>query len=570
MLDPNNFRLSRNSISALLLAGVTALGGCTNAVPEPSGSIDFAPQSYPAEADAPCEVGTDGAPLAGIQRINSTDEHTITFELCKPDSSFLSKLALFKFSIDDSGYLSRMSANGAIDRAPNGTGPFALSAWQDGSQIVLKRNESYWGTKAQAQSLVFEFQNDSTASLLRLQAGTADGMASVGSNDAATILSDSNLSLVTRSPLAMSFIAMTNKAKPFDDVRVRQAVALAIDRQRIVDLFYGQGATTAHSYTPCAILYGCEGDAWYEQDIARAKELLVEAGLPNGFATTMIVRSDATSATPYPLEIAQDLQAQLSGIGIATTIEVLENTVWRTRMSSGENVGLGIGGGWVADYPDVSNYLDFYFRVGGGGSSRFGSPDQELSDTLARAAAEVDGEKRAELYAVANNRIKELVPMIPIVQTGSPIAIRSDVTGGSASPLEIENLAAFKPADREQLVWLLQTEPSTLYCPGAASQDPLRACAQISEALYGFSEGTTQLEPRLATECKVSSDGLLWTCTLRNGVRFHDGSKFDATDVVDSFALQWDCSHPWRNSKLTYNYFAFFSKFLNEEACAVQ
>ena len=560
----------RNQAIGFTIAAITLLNACSAGAPEPSGSINFAPKSYPVEAAAACENGPDGTPLAGIERISSLDQRTVTFELCKPDSSFLSKLALFKFSIDDSGYLSRMSANGAIDRAPNGTGPFVFGAWQDGSQIVLKRNESYWGTKAQAQNLVFEFQNDSTASLLRLQAETADGMASVGSNDAATIQSDSKLSLVTRSPLAMSFIAMTNKSKPFDDVRVRQAVALATDRQRIVDLFYGEGATTAHSYTPCVILYGCEGDAWYEQDITRAKELLVEAGFPNGFATTMIVRSDATSATPYPMEIAQDVQAQLLTIGIQTTIEVLENTVWRTRMSSGENVGLGIGGGWVADYPDVSNYLDFYFRVGGGGSSRFGTPDQKLSDTLAQAAAEVDGAKRAELYAVANNRIKELVPMIPIVQTGSSIAIRSDVTGGSASPLEIENLAAFKPADRDQLVWLLQTEPSTLYCPGAASQDPLRACAQISEALYGFSEGTTELEPRLATECKVSSDGLVWTCTLREGVRFHDGSKFDATDVVDSFAVQWDCAHPWRNPKLTYNYFAFFSKFLNEEACSVQ
>jgi peptide/nickel transport system substrate-binding protein len=562
--------LSRKSLSALLLVSVTLVGGCANSTPEPSGSINFAPKSHPVDADANCELGADGAPVSGIQRISSTDEHTVTFKLCKPDSAFLSKLALYKFSIDDSGHLSRFSASGEIGRAPNGTGPYFFEAWQDGSQIVLRRNESYWGAKAQAQSLVFEFQNDSSASLLRLQAGTADGMASVGSNDVATIQGNSELHLLTRQPLAMSFIAMTNKSVPFDDLRVRKAVALALDRQRLVDLFYGSSATTAHSYTPCAILYGCEGDSWYEQDLTLARQLLTEAGYPDGFATTMIVRSDATSATPYPLEMAQDIQAQLLNIGITTTIEVLENTVWRTRMSSGENVGLGIGAGWVADYPDVSNYLDFYFRIGGGGSSRLGNPDQELSDTLAQAAAEVDAEKRAALYALANNRIKDLVPMIPIVQTGSSIAIRADVIGGSASPLEIENLAAFKPAGREQLVWLLQTEPSTLYCVGAASQDPLRACAQISEPLYGFSEGTTELEPRLAKECNVSSTGLVWTCTLRNGVRFHDGSKFDATDVVDSFAVQWDCAHPWRNPKLTYNYFAFFSNFLNEEACATQ
>ena len=554
----------------LLLIAMTFSSACSAGAPEPAGSINFAPKSYPAESAATCEAGADGSPLAGLKRIESTEQYSVSFTLCRPDAAFLSKLALIKFSIDDSGYLSTMSSTGAIDRSPNGTGPFALSAWQDGSQIVLTRNESYWGTKAQSASLVFQFQNDSTGRLLLLQSGTADGMASVSSNDIPAVLNDPSLKLLARAPLAMSFIAMTNLAKPFDDVRVRQAVALAVNRQRIVDQFYPKGSSIAHSFTPCAIKYGCAGDPWFEQDIARAKELLAEAGYPGGFSTTMIVRSDATSATPYPMEIAQDLQSQLKEVGIETTIEVLENTVWRTRMTTGENVGLGIGGGWVADYPDVSNYLDFYFRIGGGGAARFGTPDQQLSDILSTAASDVSSDKRSALYGEANNRIIALVPMIPIVQTGSSLAIRADVVGGAASPLETENLAAFKPGSRPALVWVLQTEPETLYCPAATSQDPLRACAQISESLYGYAEGTTELEPRLATGCEVSGDGLVWNCKIREGVRFHNGSRLDATDVVDSFAVQWDCANPWRNTKSTYSYFAFLSKFLNEETCSAQ
>ena len=562
---------SRKITFISLLVVVLVSTGCSTSSSSSSNTIPFATKAYPADGPNPCAVDEKGAPLPGLKRIKSTDEHTVTFNLCSPDAAFLNKLALVSFAIDDSGYLSAHGADGSIKRAPNGTGPFALSAWAEGSQIVLSRFEGYWGEKARAKTAVIEFQNESTARLLMLQAGTADGTPVVGVSDEKAILADPNLLLMKRPPLTMSYIAMNNLSKPFDDVRVRLAIALGVNRQRIVDLFYPTGTSVAHSFVPCAITFGCAGDAWYEQDIARAKELLAEAGFPNGFETSIIVRPDVTSHTPYPEDIAQDIQAQMLEIGIKTKIEVLEMTAWKSRLLSGNNVGLAIGGGWVADYPDPTNYLDFFFRADGGGTPRFGAPYLDISDLLVEAAAETDATKREALYAAANNLIKANIPVVPVVQTGSGIAYRSDVLGANASPLELENLAVLQPGNRDQLVWVIPTEPESLYCPGGVGgQDPLRICAQVAESLYGFVDGSTELKPSLAKSCSVSNDGLTWTCALREEVTFHDGSTFDATDVVDSFAVQWDCAHPWRLKLASYYYFPLLSSFLNEASCSAE
>ena len=562
---------SRKFTLAALLAVVLISAGCSSSSTASSNTIPFAPKAYPADGPNTCAVDEKGSPLPGLKRIESTDEHTVTFSLCSPDAAFLSKLALVSFAIDDSGYLSAHTADDSIKRAPNGTGPFALSAWEAGVQIVLNRFDGYWGEKAKAKTAVIEFQNESTARLLMLQAGTADGTPVVGVSDEKAVLADSNLLLMKRPPLTMSYIAMNNLSKPFNDVRVRLAIALGINRQRIVDLFYPAGTSVAHSFVPCAVTYGCAGDAWYEQDIPRAKELLAEAGFPDGFETAMVVRPDVTSHTPYPNEIAQDIQAQMLEIGIKTKIEVLELTAWKDRLVSGKNVGLVVGGGWVADYPDPTNYLDFFFRADGGGSPRFGAPYLDISDLLVEAAAATDATKREALYAAANNLMKANVPMVPIVQTGSGIAYRSDVFGANASPLELENLAVLQPGNRDKLVWVIPTEPGSLYCPaGVSGQDPLRICSQVSESLYGFVDGSAVLKPALATSCTVSNDGLTWTCALREGVNFHDGSRFDATDVVDSFAVQWDCAHPWRLKTESYYYFPLLSGFLNEASCSAE
>jgi ABC-type transport system substrate-binding protein len=107
--------------------------------------------------------------------------------------------------------------------------------------------------------------------LLELQSGTIDGMDNVGPDDFDTIRGDSNLSLVERPALNVFYVGMTNTFAPFDNQGVRQAIAMGIDRQRIVDNFYPSGSEVASHFTPCAIPNGCVGDAWYEFNVDDAR-----------------------------------------------------------------------------------------------------------------------------------------------------------------------------------------------------------------------------------------------------------------------------------------------------------
>ena len=118
------------------------------------------------------------------------------------------------------------------------------------------------------------------------------------------------------------------------------------------------------------------------------------------------------------------------------------------------------------------------------------------------------------------------------------------------------------------LVWILGVEPSGLYCADESDGDIFRVCTQIMEGLYGFREGSTEIEPRLAEECTVSTDSLTWTCTLQKGITFHNGAKLDASDVLDSFAVIWDCAHPLHKGRTgVFKRWADLSGFLNLEAC---
>ena len=147
---------------------------------------------------------------------------------------------------------------------------------------------------------------------------------------------------------------------------------------------------------------------------------------------------------------------------------------------------------------------------------------------------------REPAYTKVNELIKQHVPMIPIAHGGSAVAFRADVTGAHSSPLTNEQFAVMQAGDRPQLVFSQNGEPGGLYCADETDGEALRACDQTMEGLYGYEIGGTAAIPVLADKCEANADFTTWTCTLKSGVTFHDGSSFDADDVVTSFAVQWD------------------------------
>jgi ABC-type transport system substrate-binding protein len=416
-----------------------------------------------------------------------------------------------------------------------------LDSWNRGESVVMKRFDDYWGDKAIAGTLVFRWNSEAAARLLELQSGTVDGIDNPGPDDYAAIQGDSSLQLLERPALNTMYLGMTDTFDPWSNPDVRKALAMGIDRQRIVDTFYPKGSEVATHFTPCAIPNGCTGDDWYDFDAAAAKQLLSDAGFPDGFSTKLYYRNVVRGYLPDPKSVAEDLQAQLKdNLNITVEVVEMESGAFIEASTTGKLEGLYLLG-WGADYPHITNFLDFHFSEG---NPQFGTPHPEIFDALKQGSQVADPAAAADIYTTANNAIRDLVPMVPIAHGGNGVAYRADVTGAHASPLGNEYFAVMDPGGRDTFVWMQNAEPISLFCGDESDGESLRACEQITEALLAYKVGGTDVVPALATGCEPNEDLSVWTCTLRDGVKFHDGSDFDANDVVASWALEWDASNP--------------------------
>ena len=497
-----------------------------------------------------------------FKEIAAIDPMTVQFSMCAPDPAFPSKVAFSAFGIQPSEYLESTGGTGELLEKPIGTGPYMVDQWNRGEELTFTKNPNYWGEPAFADTLVFRWQTESAARLLELQSGTVDGIDNPAPDDFETISTDSNLQLLPRPALNVFYVGMNNTFAPFDNVLVRQAIAMGIDRQRIVDNFYPAGSEVATHFTPCAIPNGCAGDEWYEFDPEAARALLAEAGFADGFDTTITYRDVVRGYLPDPNIVAQDIQAQLlENLNINAEIVVMESGAFLEAADAGTIEGLHLLG-WGADYPDMTNFLDYHF--GAGSSDQFGTHIPELTDVLTQAASLAGDDARAPFYEQANNIIREQVPMVPVAHGGSGVAYLASVQNAHVSPLGNESFAKMD-SGKDTFVWMQNAEPISLYCADETDGESLRACEQTVESLLAYEVGGTAVEPSLATACTPNEDLTVWTCTLREGVTFHDGSTLDANDVVMSYVVQWDAANPLHVGNTgAYSYFsALWGGFLN-------
>ena len=518
----------------------------------------FVPTSYPAAGPADCKYGGE------FSQIKAIDELTVEFDLCHPDPAFLAKTALASNDIQDAEYLAANMANHLILARPNGTGPYKFKEYVRGDHITLVRNDSYWGTKATAATVIFQWNAEAAARLLALQAGTVDGIDNPGPDDFATIKANSKLQLKDRPALNTMYVGMTNTFAPFANIKVRQALAMGIDRQRIVGNFYPAGSTVADYFTPCPITDGCTGTKWYTFDKAAANALLDSAlGAGKRFTTKIFYRDVVRGYLPNPGVVATELQSQLkNNLGITADIQVQESATFLDNSSKGILDGLYLLG-WGADYPDPTNFLDYHFN--NPANLQFGKIDKSITDPLTTGGQTADPAARTAAYTQANTAIRDFVPMIPIAHGASATAWKADVKNAHSSPLTDEYMAVMDPGGRAQLVFMQNAYPISLYCADETDGETIRVCGQIFETLYTFKVGTAEVTPGLADSCTADTAGTKWTCKLHPGVKFHNGARFDAGDVVATYAVQWDAKNPLHIGRTkTFSYWgALFGTFLN-------
>ena len=482
-----------------------------------------------------CEYG------GKIASIEATDEHTVVFTMCKPDPAFPAKAAFTPFGIQPAEHIAATGGGEDLVRNPIGTGPFMLEEWVAGESVIFTRNDAYWGEGAAFDTLVFRWSTEGAARLLELQSGSVDQITNLSPDDFETVQNDENLQFIPVANPNVMYLAMTNTFEPFTDVKVRQAIAMGIDRQRLVDFFYPEGSEVASHFTPCSIPNGCAGEEWYEYDADAAKALLAEAGYPDGFETTIYYRDVFRGYLPEPGSVAVELQTQLrDNLGIEAEVVVMESGEFIDESTAGNLDGMYMLG-WGADYPHVTNFLDYHFAET---NPQYGEPFPEIYEVLQEASQIADEAEAAVLYEQANNAIKELVPMVPMAHGASASAALATVDNAHFRPFGAPLFHHTNPG-KDTFVFMQNAEPLSLYCADESDGESLAVCQQVVEPLLGYAIDSGNVEPRLATSCEANEDSTVWTCALREGVAFHDGSMLDANDVVASWAAGIDASNEY-------------------------
>jgi ABC-type transport system substrate-binding protein len=488
-----------------------------------------------------------------IKSIEATDRLTVKFSMCKPDPAFLAKAAFTPFGIQSEEHLNATGGGGEILERPVGTAPFKLEKWSRGDSIIMRRFEDYWGDKPNFETLVFRWSDSGAGRLVELRAGTVDQITNLSPDDFESVQNDSDLTFIPVANPNILYLAMTNTFAPFDNLEVRKAIAMGIDRQRIVDNFFPDGSEVASHFTPCSITNACAGEAWYDFDPEKARAMLAAAGFPDGFKTKIFFRDVFRGYLPEPSIVAVEFQTQLrDNLGIEAEVVVMESGEFIDRSGSGKLDGFYLLG-WGADYPHVTNFLDYHFS---GHNVQYGTPHPEIHKVLEEASTIANVEAAKPLYVKANNAIKALVPMVPIAHGASASAAAAGIGNAHFRPFGAPLFHRTDPG-KDTFVFMQNAEPISLYCADETDGESLAICQQLVEPLFDYAIDSGTIEPLLATGCSANDDATVWTCNLRDGVKFHDGSDFDANDVVASWAAGIDASSP--NHKGNTGAFEYYS-----------
>jgi len=552
-------------LSLFVLAGMllTACGTPATAVPAAPAAATEAPA-------APAFVGEKlAAPDCNyggnFKSIEAVDEFTVKFTFCSPDPAFLPKIASVEaFDIYDAGYLKEIGGDATkMNENPVGTGYYIVKEWVRGDHITFVPNPTYFGEKPANTTFIMKWNKEAASRLLDLQAGNVSGIAEVTSDDLATISADANLKLYPRHVNNFLYLGINNSRAPFDNEKVRQAFAMAINKQAIVDDFYAPGSVGATQFVPPGVKPGfTDGYKGNTYDPAKAKEMLTAEKFDFDKEYTLSYAERTRPYFPQPTKIAQAVQAQLAEIGIKVKLDMQDWAVYLPASQDGKLDLFFLG--WSEDYPDATNWYDVFLT---GSSKSFGNAFPDIVERIQKAAKLSDAAERQKLYDEVNVLYDQHVPNIVLAHGTTNLAFLASVGNVVLGPYN-ENFPQMTTADGT-VVFSQDGEPVSLFCADETDGSSFRACNQIFSKLYKFDWGTANPVPDLAEKCTGNADATEWTCTLKKGVVFSNGATFDANDVVATFSAGLDYKNPLRKGDAgNYQYFKdlFGGKVLNQPA----
>jgi len=358
-----------------------------------------------------------------IQEIRVLDDYTVEFHLKYPCAPFLQKLVGPRgTAIVNQKAVEKFGQDYA--KNPIGTGPFIFDSWTR-EQCVLVANKEFAQREGppKIDKVIYKIIPDIDTIVMALQKGEID-IVWVLPREPAVIdrLKASGCKITYAKRPAFQMLLMNTKKKPFDDVRVRQAIAYAIDKDTLVkDLFSGM-AERLDSLVPRGYFgHTEEGIPRYEHNPEKAKELLAQAGYPNGVTVSM-----DTHSSPSLLPVASAIVEQLRMVNIAVKLSVTDVATWWGKLSKGNSDFSNIVPSYQpdADFPMMRFYHSSAFSPGLNVSKY-----DKIDDLIEKARMEMNEKKRREYYYQIQKKLMEDLPAIPLMMMHYPIAYRSHISG---------------------------------------------------------------------------------------------------------------------------------------------
>ncbi|WP_374107534.1 MULTISPECIES: ABC transporter substrate-binding protein [Pseudonocardia] len=403
------------------------------------------------EGFAKNEGDASGAPL--YKSCTAQSPNTAVLALNKFKGAFPAAFGLTSFSISSPAALKQYDADAVTQSGdsftypayanehPTGTGPFKFESFDKANNtITLVRNDQYWGEKAKLDRLIFKIIPDENARKQELAAGTIDGYDYPSPADYQT-LKDQGDQVLIRQPFSLLYMGINTKNNPkLKDLRVRQALAYAIDRESLVRTKMPEGSAVAKEFVPPTVAGYADDVTQYPYDPEKAKQLLAEAGAQNLTLNFYYPTEITRPYMPNPADLFSAMSANLKAVGITVNpVARPWNGGYKDDVQKAGKHDLHMLG-WTGDYNDAGNFVGTFF---GREKAEFGPQDPAMFAELAKADSIPDPAGHAAAYQQANKDIMaKYLPAVPILTTGPAIVVGPNVQGVIPSPLTDERFVS--------------------------------------------------------------------------------------------------------------------------------
>ncbi len=365
--------------------------------------------------------------MAGIAKVTKVDATTVRIDLTAPNHLFLQILPMYSFSIID---MDKVAANGGpkwLATNTAGSGPYRITKWDPATEATLVRNDGYWGDAPKLRQVDVKFIAEASNRVQLLQKGEVGLALEVPAKDVQSLRSAEGVVIDSRASNKVLFFAMNNKIKPFDDPRVRQAVSYAIPYEQLLkDVMKGEASPMKSAVASSTPGFTDAGYV-YQHDLDKARALLAEAGLSNGFSFDFTLGSGFDDWN----DDAVLIQAELAKIGVTMNIKKMARPQFLEALET-KKVQSYISR-WTSFVNDPGYHLGLLL-TSQGTSNYVNFSDPVVDRNWQQAAREPDAAKRNQLYAEAQQVINTKAPWAYLYEYNIVVAHRAGLDGYTSYP----------------------------------------------------------------------------------------------------------------------------------------